>query len=110
MHPTTGADVRRWHRAADEQSARALAAELPLRERFAGPLAPKTMLNVHQTVRKALGDSLRKGLVVRNVALAVDPPRVTASPEQRCWTEDQLRRFQQEPKSTGGIRRCGWRR
>jgi integrase len=60
------------------------------------PLAPKTVLNVHQIVRKALGDALRKGLVTRNVALAVDPPRVTASPEQRCWTEAQLRRFLQE--------------
>lgn len=60
------------------------------------PLAPKTVLNEHQIVRKALGEALRKGLVTRNVALAVDPPRVTASPEQRCWTEAQLRRFLQE--------------
>ncbi len=63
-----------------------------------GALAAKTVLNVHQIVRKALGDALRKGLVIRNVALAVDPPRVTASPEQRCWTEDQLSRFLQEAK------------
>jgi len=164
LHPTTGVELRRWHRAADEQTARMLAAALPARDRFAGalgitlarfvrtqwlppkrnalkpstfhryeamsehyllphlgrvplraltstdldrlyahlltsgaknggPLAAKTVLNVHQIVRKALGDALRKGLVVRNVALAVDPPRVTASPEQRCWTEDQLRCF-----------------
>jgi integrase len=167
LHPTTGADRRRWHRAVDEDAARSLAAGLPSRGRHvgehgmtlarfvrthwlppkrnvlkpstfhryeamseqyllphlgriplrsltstdlqhlyawllvsgarnAGPLAPKTVLNVHQIVRKALGDALRKGLVVRNVALAVDPPRVTASPEQRCWTEDQLRLFLQK--------------
>ena len=169
LHPTTGVELRRWHRAADEESARMMAAALPVRDRFAGgqgitlarfvrtqwlppkrnalkpstfhryeamseqyllphlgrvpvrsltssdlerlharllssgakdggPLAAKTVLNVHQIVRKALGDALRKGLVVRNVALAVDPPRVTASPEQRCWNEDQLRRFLQEAK------------
>jgi hypothetical protein len=44
------------------------------------PLAPKTVLNVHQIVRKALGDALRKGLVTRNVALAVDPPRGDSEP------------------------------
>jgi integrase len=164
LHPTTGADRRRWHRASDEQSARLVAATLPGRPRRdtgfgltlarfvrtrwlpakqptlkpstfyryqamseayllphlgrvplramtsvqlerlyahllsagakdGGPLAPKTVLNVHQIVRKALADAERKGLVVRNVALVVDPPRVTASPEQRCWDEAQLRRF-----------------
>jgi integrase len=167
LHPTTGADRRRWHRASDELAARLLAAglpNLPHRERSNGltlarfvrtqwlparrpalkpstlhryermsetyllphlgrvplrslssrdlerlyarllvaggsngkPLAPKTVLNVHQIVRKALGDALRKGLVSRNVALAVDPPRVTASPEQRCWDESHLRRFRPE--------------
>lgn len=59
------------------------------------PLAPKTVLNVHQVVRKALGDAHRKGLVTMNVALAVDPPRMTGSPEQRSWNEDELRRFLQ---------------
>lgn len=168
LHPTTGAELRRWHRAADENAARSLAAALPSKGRpgeygmtlarfvrtqwlppkrnalkpstfhryeamseqyllphlgrvplrsltstdlerlYArllasgarddGPLAPKTVLNVHQIIRKALGDALRKGLVVRNVAVAVDPPRVTASPEQRCWNEDQLRRFLHEAK------------
>lgn len=58
-----------------------------------GPLAPKTVLNVHQILRKALSDAVRRGLVTKNVALMVDPPRVTASPEQRCWNEAQLRSF-----------------
>jgi integrase len=164
LHPTTGADCRRWHRTPDEAAARSLAEALPslprrdpahgptlarlirtqwlppkravlnpstvrryermsetylvphlgrvplralasrdLEQLYMGllaaggangrPLAPKTVLNVHQIVRKALGDALRKGLVTRNVALAVDPPRVTVSPEQQCWDESQLRRF-----------------
>jgi hypothetical protein len=45
-----------------------------------------------------------RGLVVRNVAMAVDPPRVTASPEQRCWDEAQLGRFCSTP---GSIDCCG---
>jgi hypothetical protein len=76
-----------------------------------GPLAPKTVLNVHQIVRKALGDAVRKGLVTRNVALAVDPPRVTASPEQRCWDEAQLGpvpRENQGAPPVSGV--AGWRR
>jgi hypothetical protein len=39
-----------------------------------GPLAPKTVLNVHQILRTALGDAERAGLVQRNVARLMDPP------------------------------------
>jgi len=58
-----------------------------------GGLAPKTVLNVHQVLRKALTDALRKGLVARNVAFAVDPPRPEAGTAQRAWTAAQLRAF-----------------
>lgn len=58
-----------------------------------GALAAKTVLNVHQILRKALGDAMRAGLIVRNVALSVDPPRGSAASEQRCWDEAQLRWF-----------------
>ena len=58
-----------------------------------GPLAPKTVLNVHQILRTALGDAERSGLVQRNVARLMDPPCHGAAPEQRCWNEHQLRRF-----------------
>lgn len=58
-------------------------------------LAPKTVLNVHQVLRKALSDAVRRGLVARNVALAVDPPTAQAGAEQRCWTAAELRRFLQ---------------
>jgi integrase len=58
-------------------------------------LAPKTVLNVHQLLRKALGDAVRTGVLSRNVALLVDPPKPRTSPEQRCWTASQLRSFLQ---------------
>jgi integrase len=58
-----------------------------------GPLAPKTVLNVHQILRTALGDAERSGLVHRNVARLMDPPCHGAAPEQRCWNEHQLRQF-----------------
>ena len=41
-------------------------------------LAPKTVLNIHQILRAALGDACRRGLVVRNEALA--PPRGSHDP------------------------------
>lgn len=58
-----------------------------------GPLAPKTVLNVHQILRTALGDAERAGLVHRNVARLMDPPCHGVAPEQRCWNEHQLRQF-----------------
>ena len=58
-----------------------------------GPLAPKTVLNVHQILRTALGDAERSGLLQRNVARLMDPPCHGAAPEQRCWNEHQLRQF-----------------
>ena len=58
-----------------------------------GPLAPKTVLNVHQILRTALGDAERAGLVPRNVARLMDPPCHGVAPEQRCWNEHQLRTF-----------------
>jgi integrase len=42
-------------------------------------MSPKTLRNVHVVLRRALGQAVRQGLVVRNVAdrAFVDPPRVT---------------------------------
>lgn len=165
MDPVTGRDRRRWHPAADEEAARALAAALPaararssalhgmtlarfmrtrwlpacdgrlrpttsfryrqMTERYVlphldrvplrrlsivhlerlyaelqtcgrhdgEPLAPKTVLNVHQVLRTALGDAERKGLVSRNVAGLMAPPCHGIAPEQRCWDDAQLRAF-----------------
>ena len=47
---------------------------------------------LHAMLRKALGDAQRWGLVGRNVAAVVDPPRPEAEPAP-LWTLDQLRRF-----------------
>jgi integrase len=58
-----------------------------------GPLAPKTVLNVHQILRTALGDAERAGLVHRNVARLMNPPCHGVAPEQRCWNEHELRQF-----------------
>ena len=58
-----------------------------------GPLSPKTVLNVHQILRTALGDADRAGLVPRNVARLMNPPCHGVAPEQRCWNEHQLQQF-----------------
>src|SRR6266536_3500991 len=59
------------------------------------PLAPKTVLEVHLIIRRALGDAVRKGLVSRNVALVAAAPKLRAipKPEQRAWSAPQLRAF-----------------
>src|SRR5439155_10999063 len=38
-------------------------------------LAPRTVLHVHRVLRQALSHAMKWGLVVRNVADAIDPPR-----------------------------------
>jgi len=58
-----------------------------------GPPAPKTVLNVHQILRTALGDAERTGLVHRNVARLMNPPCHGVAPEQRCWNEHELRQL-----------------
>jgi len=62
-----------------------------------GGLAPKTVLNVHQILRKALGDAVRMETRPSQrrsgVALAVDRPAANTCPEQRCWTAAELQRF-----------------
>ena len=62
-----------------------------------GPLAPETVVNVHQILRTALSDAERAGLVHRNVARLMNPPCHGAAAEQRCWNEHQLRRFLHAP-------------
>jgi integrase len=57
-------------------------------ERLATGLSPTTVHHLHATLHKALGQAARWGLVARNVADLVDPPRpdhhemTTLSPEQ----------------------------
>lgn len=56
--------------------------------------SPATVLNVHVVVRKALGDALDAGLIPRNPAEKVKPPRPeTQSEELRYWIPFELRTF-----------------
>jgi integrase len=56
------------------------------------PLSARTVQAVHMTVRKAIGDAARWGLVVRNVATLASPPRPRRA-EMHTWTAEQLRAF-----------------
>jgi len=56
------------------------------------PLSARTVQSVAMTLRKAIGDAARWGLVHRNVAALSSPPRPRRA-EMRTWTAEQLRRF-----------------
>jgi integrase len=58
----------------------------------AGNLSPKTRRLIHITLRKALGDAVRWGLVPRNAAALADPPKVPRR-AMNVWTRDDLRTF-----------------
>ncbi len=57
--------------------------------RTGGTLSPKTVRNVHTTLRKALEDALAWGLLVRNPAASVKPPQ-HRRPKPKTWTADEL--------------------
>jgi len=59
-----------------------------------GGLDPKSVLEVHVIVRKALADAARKGRVVRNVANDAEAPK-RRRPKRlvRAWTAEQLTAF-----------------
>ncbi len=59
---------------------------------LASGLAPKSVRNVHSTLRRALGDAERLGLISRNPARLVRAPAVRPA-EQETWTPDELSRF-----------------
>lgn len=60
-----------------------------------GGLSPKSVRNVHVTLRKALGDAVKWSVLVRNVAEFADPPRLRQSGdrEMRTWTAQELRTY-----------------
>jgi integrase len=60
-----------------------------------GGLSVKTVRYVHLIVHKALKDALRKGSVLRNVADAADPPKLSSAkrPEIGVWEAHELRHF-----------------
>ncbi|HEY2705025.1 MAG TPA: tyrosine-type recombinase/integrase [Candidatus Dormibacteraeota bacterium] len=57
-----------------------------------GGLSPTTVRHVHGVLRRALGQAARDGLVARNVAALVTPPR-RAEPGRNVLDPDQARAF-----------------
>lgn len=55
-------------------------------------LPPTTVRYLHRIVSHALRDAVRWGLLVRNPADQVDPPRA-AHPEMTTWSAEQVRAF-----------------
>ena len=55
-------------------------------------LSPRMVSQTHRILHKALEDAVRLGLVARNVARLVDPPRFSRY-EVRTLTWDEVRRF-----------------
>lgn len=65
-----------------------------------GGLDPKTVLEIHVILRKALHDACRQGLVARNVVEDAEPPK-RRRPRQdvRAWTSTQLLTFLETARS-----------
>jgi integrase len=55
-------------------------------------LSPQTVVNIRTVLRSALGEALKWGLVARNVASLVDPPRIPR-PKNHALTGDEARRL-----------------
>ncbi len=51
-------------------------------------LSPRTVQYLHAVLRRALGQALKWGLVARNVATLVEPPRVRRAPVQPLTVEE----------------------
>lgn len=63
-----------------------------MNEKLAAGLSPRTVQYLRAVLRRALGQALKWGLVARNVATLVDPPRMER-PQLRALTPDESRRF-----------------
>jgi integrase len=62
--------------------------------RDGGPLSPRSVRYVHAILQHALGDAVRWGVLPRNPAQFVDPPRQQRA-ELKVWSVDQVRAFLQ---------------
>ncbi len=71
---------------------RTYAALLVEGRRYGGGLSPKSVRNAHTALRRCLADAERHGLVARNPAALVTPPRADR-PEMKTWTADELGAF-----------------
>jgi len=68
-----------------------------LNAKGASGLSPRTVQYLRAILRRALGQALRWGLVARNVATLVDPPR-SRRPEVRPLSPEQARAFLESVK------------
>jgi integrase len=66
-------------------------------ERIAGGLSAQTIRHHHSVIHKALKDAMEWGLLNRNIADAVSPPRVQR-PDLQTWNENYITRFLEEAK------------
>ena len=66
---------------------------------LANGLSPQTVRNHHTMIHKALQDALEWGLVNRNVADAVKPPRKQPH-EMQSWGEDEVMQFLEAAKGS----------
>lgn len=67
-------------------------AQRMMNDRLAAGLSPRTVQYMRAILRRALGQALKWGMVRRNVATLVDPPRSVKQPVQPL-TADQARTF-----------------
>ncbi len=60
-----------------------------------GRLSARTVRYLHAILHRALGDAMRWGIVIRNVADAAEPPspKSAKAPTPKTWTADELRAF-----------------
>jgi len=61
-------------------------------KRDGSPLSARSVLQVHKTLHRALGDAVRWRLLVRNPATGVRGPRFEAK-EMTAWSVEECRRF-----------------
>jgi integrase len=57
-----------------------------------GGLAPKTIINIHRMLHRALRDAVRWDMTPRNAAQDAQPPR-SRRPKVTVWEPEQMRRF-----------------
>ena len=57
-----------------------------------GGLSTRSVIYAHRILSNALGDAVRWGLIMRNPATLVSPPRLV-TPEMRVWSAEDARRF-----------------
>ena len=68
-------------------------------------LSPVTVNHIHRTLHKALGSAVERGLLLKNPAAAVRPPRATGTDrhEMKVWTAGQLRCFLAHVRDHNGV-------